>query len=162
VQDVTVKPAVDMGCPWLHVVAMSRYNHHLLIETLTSHEIESLIHTACGPSVCKRRNSALIAVLYRAGLRISEALSLYPKDLDHKTGSIRVLRGKGGKSRVVGIDAGAVAMIDRWLDCRREYGIPKSAPLFCTLKGGPLSPSYVRKMLKWRAPMVCTTSMLVE
>ena len=52
------------------------------------------------------RNRALIALLYRTGLRINEALSLYPKDLDLEGGSVRVLNGKGGKSRTVGLDPG--------------------------------------------------------
>jgi len=57
------------------------------------------------------RNRALIALLYRAGLRINEALSLYPKDLDLNDGCIRVLNGKGGRSRTVGLDPGAAAVI---------------------------------------------------
>jgi site-specific recombinase XerD len=35
------------------------------------------------------RNRALLAVLFRSGLRISEALALYPKDLDPWSRSIR-------------------------------------------------------------------------
>jgi integrase len=41
------------------------------------------------------RNRALFAVLFRSGLRISEALALFPKDLDPAGGSLRVLHGKG-------------------------------------------------------------------
>ena len=51
------------------------------------------------------RNRALIVVLYRAGLRISEALALLPKDLDAQASTIRVLHGKGDHDRVVGLDA---------------------------------------------------------
>ena len=47
------------------------------------------------------RNRALLTVLYRAGLRISEALELRPKDLDLISGTVRVLCGKGGKARTV-------------------------------------------------------------
>ena len=49
------------------------------------------------------RDRALIVLLYRAGLRINEALSLYLKDLDLTDGCIRVLNGKGGRSRTVGV-----------------------------------------------------------
>ena len=45
------------------------------------------------------RNRALLAVLFRSGLRISGALALYPKDLDPVGGSLRVLHGKGNKAR---------------------------------------------------------------
>lgn len=43
------------------------------------------------------RNRALIVVLYRGGLRLSEALALHPKDVDAKSGTVTVLRGKGDK-----------------------------------------------------------------
>jgi integrase len=47
---------------------------------------------------------ARIAVMYGAGLRLAEALALLPKDVDTEAGTVRVLRGKGSKSRLVGID----------------------------------------------------------
>jgi integrase len=50
------------------------------------------------------RMRALIVVLWRAGLRISEALALTEHDLDPRRGSILVRRGKGGKRREVGMD----------------------------------------------------------
>jgi len=40
-----------------------------------------------------RRISALIVVLWRAGLRINEALSLTETDLDRRRGSILIRRG---------------------------------------------------------------------
>ena len=88
-------------------------------------------------SSCVRRGQArtrtgtrgLIAILWRAGLRISEALALTESDLDPKTGSVLVARwtehrvklvraGKGGKRRMVGMD---------------EWG--SVGPLFCILAG---------------------------
>ena len=74
-------------------------------EVLTNDEVLRLID-ACSNTPTGLRNRALIAVLYRAGLRVSEALDLYPKDVDAAAGTIRVLHGKGDRSRVVGIDAG--------------------------------------------------------
>jgi len=94
------------------------------------------------------RNRALIALLYRAGLRINEALSLYPKDLDLTDGCIRVLNGKGGRSRTVGLNPGAAAIIERWLDVRSRLGLGGRHPVFCTLRGHPMAAAYVRVMLK--------------
>lgn len=45
----------------------------------------------------------LIVVLWRAGLRISEALALNESDLDARRGAVLVRRGKGGKRREVGM-----------------------------------------------------------
>jgi integrase len=50
------------------------------------------------------RTRALIATLWRAGLRISEALALTESHLDLKSGSVFVRVGKGGKRRTVGMD----------------------------------------------------------
>ena len=52
-----------------------------------------------------RRISALIVVLWRAGLRINEALSLTETDLEPRRGSILVKHGKNDRRRVVGMDA---------------------------------------------------------
>jgi site-specific recombinase XerD len=51
------------------------------------------------------RLRGLIVVLWRAGLRISEALALAESDLDPNRGAILIRRGKGGKRREVGMDA---------------------------------------------------------
>jgi integrase len=50
------------------------------------------------------RLRALIVLLWRAGLRISEALALQETDLDRGRGAVLIRRGKGGKRREVGMD----------------------------------------------------------
>lgn len=117
------------------------------IEILTPEEVRKLIRACSGRAPTGIRNRALIAVLYRAGLRIAEALDLYPKDLDREHGTIRVLHGKGDKARTVGMDPEAFALVERWLDARAARGINGRAPVFCTLKGGHLKHSYVQVML---------------
>ena len=53
------------------------------------------------------RLRGLIVVLWRAGLRVHEALALAEQDLDHRRGSVLVRSGKGGRRREVGMDEGA-------------------------------------------------------
>ncbi|MFN0131463.1 MAG: tyrosine-type recombinase/integrase [Phycisphaerales bacterium] len=115
-------------------------------EVLTDAEVRALMN-ACGGSATGLRNRALIALLYRAGLRIREALELRPKDLDLAAGAVRVLWGKGGSSRVSGLDGGAAAVVARWLDVRACHGATGLAPVFCTLRGGRLTEAYVRVLL---------------
>jgi site-specific recombinase XerD len=121
--------------------------HKLPPEPLSPDEVKALIRACSKRAVTGIRNQALIVVLYRAGLRISEALALMPKDLDAKGGMIRVLHGKGDKSRVVGLDAGAWAILALWLDRRSAAGINSRAPVFSTLKGQPIKSAYIRKLL---------------
>src|SRR5690242_1364670 len=79
-----------------------------------------------------RRISALIVVLWRAGLRINEALSLTETDLDRRRGSILVRHGKNDRRREVGMDVWAWSAIGPWVADRVQ--LPVGA-LFCVIDG---------------------------
>jgi len=116
-------------------------------EPLTQDEARVIFNACSKRAPTGIRNRALLVVLYRGGLRISEALSVLPKDLDAEAGTIRVLRGKGKKARLVGLDAGAWAVLQVWLERRSQMRISARVPLFCTLQGEPMKTAYVRAML---------------
>ena len=78
------------------------------------------------------RARGLIVVLWRAGLRIHEALALSEADLDARRGSVLVRRGKGGRRREVGMDDWAWEQLEHWLADR--VGLPVG-PLVCVLTG---------------------------
>jgi Phage integrase family len=78
------------------------------------------------------RLRALILLLWRAGLRISEALAVQERDLDRGRGAVLVRRGKGGKRREVGMDRWAWEQLDPWLEIRRELPI---GALLCVIHG---------------------------
>jgi integrase len=82
-------------------------------EVLTADEVKGLIRASSNRALTGIRNRALITVMYRAGLRLSEALALKPKDIDPDAGTITVLHGKGDKRRVVGLDPGSMAILLR-------------------------------------------------
>ena len=117
-------------------------------EPLDQSEIEALLKACSNRAPSGIRNRALIVLLWRGGLRISEALGLFPKDLSPDKGTIRVLRGKGGKSRIIGLDAGAWSIIQRWIDRRADLKINGRRRLFCTLDGSPLQAAHFRNTLK--------------
>ena len=58
---------------------------------------------------------ALIAILWRGGLRISEALALNETDIDERRGSLLVRHGKGDKRRESGMDQFGFEQLDAWL-----------------------------------------------
>lgn len=128
------------GAPW-------NKGRTLPPEPLTHTEVLSLLRACSSKAPTGQRNAALVVLLWRAGLRCSEALDLYPKDIDADSHTVRVLHGKGNRSRTTGIDATAFAVIARWTDTRKAMGINGRAPLLCTLKGGKLNTSYVRALL---------------
>lgn len=116
-------------------------------EILTPDEVRKLILACSHRAPTGIRNRALIAVLWRSGLRLAEALALFPKDLDLQGGTVTVLRGKGAKRRTVGMDPGVADILNRWLDRRGPLGLTGRHPVFCTLDGAPLKSSYVRTLL---------------
>jgi site-specific recombinase XerD len=87
---------------------------------------------AAGDRAHGRRLRGLIAILWRSGLRIQEALALTEGDLDHRRRSLLVRRGKGGRRREVGMDAWGWEQLDPWLELRRELPV---GPLFCVIGG---------------------------
>jgi integrase len=70
-----------------------------------------------GDGVHGRRLRGLIVVLWRAGLRINEALALAEADLDRRRGSLLVRRGKGGRRRQVGMDDWGGSSLSRGSPC---------------------------------------------
>ena len=87
------------------------------------------------------RNRALLELLYSTGARISEAVGLDVDDVDAHARSV-LLRGKGGKQRLVPIGRPAIAALDAYLVrgrpdlARRSRGGPA---LFLNARGGRLS-----------------------
>jgi integrase/recombinase XerD len=87
------------------------------------------------------RDRALLEVLYGTGARISEAVGLAVDDLDRGSSAV-VLRGKGGKERLVPVGSYALRAVDDYLVRSRPVlaaagrGTPR---LFLNARGSPLS-----------------------
>jgi site-specific recombinase XerD len=94
-------------------------------------EIIGVMHAA-GDSPHGRRLRGLIVILWRAGLRIHEALALAEADLDQRRGAVLVRRGKGGRRREVGMDAWGWTELQPWLETRVDLPV---GPLSCIFTG---------------------------
>jgi site-specific recombinase XerD len=62
--------------------------------------------------------------------------------------SIRVLHGKGERARTVGVDPGALAVIEVWIEERSDRGFSDVHPLFCTRSGRAILSSHVRYLMR--------------
>ena len=121
-------------------------------EVYTKDEVMSLVD-ACNEGVSGLRNKVLLIVLYRTGLRISEALSIRSSDYNSQEATIRVI-GKGNKMRVVALDSQTKMNLDMWIAKRKELGINGvgNPTIFCGISknnfGKPVKSVYVRNLLK--------------
>ncbi|MDN5757409.1 MAG: site-specific tyrosine recombinase XerD [Tomitella sp.] len=85
------------------------------------------------------RDRALLEVLYSTGARISEAIGLDVDDVDTEGRSV-LLRGKGGKERVVPVGRPALEAVDAFLVRGRPALAKRGGPaLFLNVRGGRLS-----------------------
>ncbi len=122
-----------------------------LPKSLTLDEVLALLEGAGGDAPTDGpltlRNRALLELLYSTGARISEAVGLDVDDVDTEARSV-LLRGKGGKQRLVPVGRPAIAALDAYLVrgrpdlARRGRGTGSSAPgpaIFLNARGGRLS-----------------------
>lgn len=97
------------------------------------------------------RDDAILELLYGSGLRVSELCGLSTTDIDVDQGMVRVL-GKGAKERLVPLSAPSIGALRAWIDRGRGLMLDDSTDaLFVNLRGKPLSPRDVRRVLDRRA-----------
>ena len=88
------------------------------------------------------RDLAILLLLYGAGLRVAEALSLTARVLPIGT-TLRVT-GKRSKTRILPVVPAVREAIDSYVrEC--PYRLSGDAPLFVGARGGPLNPDLVRR-----------------
>jgi integrase/recombinase XerC len=99
----------------------------------TIDEVRRLL-AACGNGPAGKRNAAFISLCFGAGLRCAEALAMMHRDIERTASGgilLRVLSGKGNKSRTVALVPEFFGPIRRWLDHRRLLGISDRSPVIC-------------------------------
>ena len=88
------------------------------------------------------RDLAILLLLYGAGLRVAEALSLTARVLP--LGATLRVTGKRSKTRIVPVIPAIRETIDDYVrQC--PYSLSGDAPLFAGARGGPLNPDLVRR-----------------
>jgi len=120
-----------------------------LPDVLTVDEVKYLLGT---PDISKPkgiRDAAMLELLYAAGLRVSELVTLKLQDINLESGFVRVL-GKGSKERVVPIGMHAKEKIEVYLDGFRKILLKEqiSPFLFIARAGNPLTRQGFWKLLR--------------
>jgi integrase/recombinase XerD len=110
------------------------------------------------------RDRCLMELMYRSGLRVSEACHLEPRDvyLVNGQGRIRVIAGKSGDDTAYFDPASVWPLLERWKAMRADLGLEDCPWLFCTVKnsltrkggyhdrGRPVSKRAVERMMARR------------
>lgn len=95
----------------------------------------------------RRRDLAIVEVLYASGIRVSELAGLDTVDIDEQRGLLRVL-GKGGSQRTVPLGAPALRALDAWLAVRGRLARPGSGEaVFVGDRGARIDPRVVRRLV---------------
>jgi integrase/recombinase XerD len=122
-----------------------------LPRTLSPGEAERLIEAAAGTQPRDLRDRALVELLYGAGLRVSEAVSLEKASISLDERLVRCI-GKGDKERIVPVGRQAVDALRRYLSRGRPHLDRRHRPeLFLNAQGGALTRAGAFLILKRRA-----------
>ena len=111
-------------------------------EYLTEKEVDEIMNAARKLGRHGHRDSALILLGYRHGLRVSELVALRWEQIDLSQGLLHVTRAKNGMPATTSPQGGR--------DTRSEASRTRLSILpyvFVTERGGPLTSSTVRKMV---------------
>ncbi|MCB9538969.1 MAG: tyrosine recombinase XerC [Myxococcales bacterium] len=117
---------------------------------LSPDDAARLVEAPAGDGPIAVRDRALLELVYGAGLRVSEVVALDVGDVDLREGTVRVERGKGGKTRVAPMGRHAVAAAQAWLARRPELTgpDPEPTPLFRNRFGRRLSARAVQRLVE--------------
>ncbi|MHA2939858.1 tyrosine recombinase XerC [Vibrio sp. RC27] len=93
------------------------------------------------------RDRAIMEMLYGAGLRLAELVDINVKDIDLRSGELRVI-GKGSKERKVPFSGQAKDWVSKWLHVRGELANTDEVALFVSQRGTRISHRNVQKRME--------------
>ncbi len=111
-------------------------------EYLIADEVDQLMKAAGEKGRHKLRDRTLILMMYRHGLRVSEAIDLRWDQIDLKAGKMHVNRMKNGSPATHYLEGDEIRALRRV-----KRGYPETPFVFITERGGPLTRSTVNKLM---------------
>jgi len=142
---LTVDPSADVHRPKLP---------KRLPRGLTLAEVDALLSAPNEATVLGLRDTAMLELMYGAGLRVSELVALRIDDVVRTAGFLRVT-GKGDKERPVPIHHGALALLERYERDSRRVLLAKTGAwpdaLFVTRRGGAMTRQNFWKRIRLHA-----------
>lgn len=98
-----------------------------VVHPLSDAQIKALIKACQGKDFRDRRDEAIVRLMVETGMRAGEVVDLDVADLDLLGGRATVVRGKGGKGRVVPFGPQTATSLDRWIRMRRGHRLAETS-----------------------------------
>jgi integrase len=111
-------------------------------EYLTETEVTALLQAAKASGRYGQRDHTLTMIMYRHGLRVSEAVSLRWDQIDFAGGRLAVVRAKNGVPSTHPVRGPELRELR---ELRRTW--PDAPYVFCSERGGPMTTSNVRRLI---------------
>ena len=131
------------------VISMPREEQRLTRNVLTEKETFQLLESIPINTPVGIRNRAIAELFYACGIRTSELCNLKIQDVDFKEQTVTIIKGKGGKSRVVPIGQYASHYIQMYLDKARKQMLrgrrEDPGHLFLSQRGNPFNKSTINR-----------------
>jgi integrase/recombinase XerD len=124
-----------------------------VVPVLTEKQLRELLVACHGKSLRDRRDEALVRLLAETGLRAGEAVALEVGDVDLTLGTLLVVRGKGGKGRIVPFGPQTARALDRYLRARRQHRLADTSALWLGDRGRRFTYDALYKALVRRAEL---------
>ncbi|WP_333861676.1 site-specific tyrosine recombinase XerD [Clostridium sp.] len=123
---------------------------HNIPKVLTVEEVDKLLDSPDPTTYKGIRDKAMLEIMYAAGMKVMELLTLTIYDIDLKFSYIRCKSLKN-KERLVPIGSVAVEYLKNYLDIRPQLNIHSLDTLFLNLRGSPMSRQGFWKIVKYYA-----------
>lgn len=111
-------------------------------------EMEALFQATKGDEPLKKRDHALLEMLYATGMRVSECVQLTIEDIDFN-GRFLLVHGKGNKERYIPFNQHALTSLKDYIQTARQtlMGSETHRFVFVNSRGKPLTTRGVRYIL---------------
>jgi integrase/recombinase XerC/integrase/recombinase XerD len=112
-------------------------------------EVERLLEAASmqDDPFLQARDVAIIEVLYGTGIRVAELCGMNLSSFDDVLSFVHVM-GKGKKERYVPIGQYVVQALKRYVEIRKDVGLPTESALFLSQKGNRMTTDQIRYVMK--------------
>lgn len=106
-----------------------------LVPSITTEQVAALLATCTGKEFHQVRDRAVIRFMTETGIRASELTNMELDDIDLDRRRAVIIRGKGGRGRLVGFSPQCCAAVDDYLRLRRRHRLAASPALWLGADG---------------------------